>query len=470
MTAYSPSCCARLSANSGLNVALPNSTTYASTESAYWSLQEASLTPACIVRPRSSEDVASIIATIVKRDDCPFAIKSQGHAPAAGFANINNGITIDLTELNAVTTNEDASIAYVGTGASWLDVYTFLDPLNKTVSGGRNGGVGVGGLTLGGGISYFSPQVGFTCDSAINFELVLANGDLVDANATSRSDLFRALKGGLNNFGLVTRIDFNTLPVGEILGGRVVNDIAYRGDVFDAFANIANAEEYDVHASITTSTVFNSVTKTWTLLSAPIYTKPEAKPSVYNELLAVPSVSNTLQITPLHVLANESAIVQTNQLFSTATYGASAKLLKSIFDICNDTLYGFQVTGSLQWIATFEPLPTVFVSHGASENVLGLSTVEGNGMILLLSASWSDVESSSLVHQKAESLLGSINAAAQDMGLLRDFVYANYANIVQKPISSYGTQNKDFLRREAKEYDPRGVFQRQVPGAFKLVD
>ena len=56
--------------------------------------------------------------------------------------------------------------------------------------------MGVGGLTLGGGISYFSPRVGFTCDTVVNFEVVLADGGLVNANATHNSDLFRALKGG----------------------------------------------------------------------------------------------------------------------------------------------------------------------------------------------------------------------------------------------------------------------------------
>jgi FAD/FMN-containing dehydrogenase len=195
--------CTQLTAISGLDVAFPNSSLYAATESAYWSVQEALLAPLCIAKPSSSQDVASIIEAITNQDYCPFAIKSQGHAPASGFANIENGITIDLAQLSAITTNEDASVARIGTGASWLDVYAHLDTLNKTVAGGRNGGVGVGGLTLGGGISYFSPQAGFTCDSVINFEMVLASGRLVSANATSRPDLFRALKGGLSNFGVV---------------------------------------------------------------------------------------------------------------------------------------------------------------------------------------------------------------------------------------------------------------------------
>ncbi|OAG04488.1 FAD-binding domain-containing protein [Paraphaeosphaeria sporulosa] len=404
-------CCAQLSAIIGLDVALPNSSLYAATETAYWSIQEGSLAPSCIAKPSSSEHVASIIASIANQHDCPFAIKSQGHAPAAGFANINNGITIDLTALNAITTNKDASVAHIGTGASWLDVYAHLDTLNKTVAGGRNGGVGVGGLTLGGGISYFSPQAGFTCDTAINFEIVFA-----------------------------------------------------------AFAKIAAAKPYDVHASITTSAIFNAVTKAWTLLSAPIYTKPQTDPEVYSELFAIPSISNTVQITQLHTLANETAMAQTNQLFSTGTYGVSAELLDSIFDICNETLYDFNVTGSLQWIVTFEPFPAVFAAQGAHDNILGTIPEVGDGMILLFSASWSDAAASSLVHAKNKEVLRKINAAAKHMGLLRSFVYANYAGTFQKPISSYGTQNSAFLCRVALKYDPLAVFQRQLPGGFKLAD
>lgn len=460
--------CAQLSAIRGLEVAFPNSAVYAATESAYWSSQECKLTPGCIAKPGSSEDVASIIATIANQESCPFAIKSQGHAPAAGFANIDNGITIDLTSLNTITTNEDASIAHVGTGASWLEVYTHLDALNVTVAGGRNGAVGVGGLTLGGGISYFSPQAGFTCDTATNFEIALANGKLVNANATSRPDLFRALKGGLSNFGVVTRIDFRTLPVGEILGGRVINSVSYRDQVFAAFAKIAAAQPYDVHASITTSAIFDAATKTWTILSSPIYTKPQTDPEVYTELFSIPSVQNTVQLTQLHTFANETPTAQTNQLFSTGTYGVSTELLNRAFDICNETLYNFNIS-SLQWVLTFEPLPTVFVARGAHDNVLGVTPEAGNGMILLFSASWSDATSNSLVHAKNEEVLRKIDATAKQMGLLRSFVYANYAGTFQKPISSYGAQNDAFLRRVAHKYDPRAVFQRQLPGGFKLV-
>lgn len=62
----------------------------------------------------------------------------------------------------------------------------------------------------------------------------------------------------------------------------------------------------------------------------------------------------------------------------------------------------------------------------------------------------------------------NINKAAREMGLLHEFVYLNYANQDQNPILSYGPENVAIMKAAARKYDPRGVFQRQVPGGFKL--
>lgn len=137
----------------GLSIALPNTSAYNAVESSYWSLQESSLLPSCIVTPSTSKQAASIISVLTTSHSCSdvdFAIKGRTHAPAAGFANIDGGVTIDMTGMSDVTL--DGDVARVGAGASWLDVYAALDPYRKTVAGGRNGAVGVGGLTLGGGM------------------------------------------------------------------------------------------------------------------------------------------------------------------------------------------------------------------------------------------------------------------------------------------------------------------------------
>lgn len=74
--------------------------------------------------------VGDAVSSLVSRN-CSFAVKGRGHAPSAGFANIEDGVTVDLTSMKSVELRGDGSIARVGAGASWLDVYATLDQSNK---------------------------------------------------------------------------------------------------------------------------------------------------------------------------------------------------------------------------------------------------------------------------------------------------------------------------------------------------
>jgi FAD/FMN-containing dehydrogenase len=85
-----------------------------------------------------------------RRTQCPFAVKSGGHAAFAGASNIQGGITMNFAKLNQVVVSSDKSIASVGAGNTWFDVYQTLEPEDLTVIGGRVAAIGVGGLTLGG--------------------------------------------------------------------------------------------------------------------------------------------------------------------------------------------------------------------------------------------------------------------------------------------------------------------------------
>ena len=163
--------CNLLTQSLGSKIALPGQPAYVQAGNAFWSLQETSIQPACILIPSSAQDVAQAVSVIASVAACEFAIKGRGHNPAAGFANVQGGVTIDMTPLSGVEVNEDHSVARVGPGATRLDVYQYLDPFNVSAAGGRNGAVGVGGLLLGGGISHFSPRVGWACDNVVNFEV-----------------------------------------------------------------------------------------------------------------------------------------------------------------------------------------------------------------------------------------------------------------------------------------------------------
>ncbi|MCJ1355858.1 MAG: hypothetical protein MMC33_005850 [Icmadophila ericetorum] len=464
------SCCAQLARTLGPQLSFPGSTIYQSSLSSYWSLQESTLSPSCILTPTTPQDVSTAVSILSALPTCQFAIKGGTHAPAAGFANINGGVTIDLTSLSSISLNNDHSVASVGAGATWLDAYTYLDTFGISVAGGRNGAVGVGGLTLGGGISYFTPRVGFACDNVVNFEIVLASGAFTNINATSNPSLFRALKGGANNFGVVTRFDLSTFPQGEVFDGSFTQTIEYREDVFQAFANIAGAKEYDEYASIVTGLIFNSTSKAWVIGSTAVYTKPEPDPEVYKDLGAIPNVANSTRIVKLGVLANESATPPLNWLFSTGTYEISAPLLGKIFETLNATIYNFDIPEGILWSIAFEPLPTIVTQYGPLKggNSLGLSPADGNGIIMLLSALWPSSSSNDVVQNTARALQRNVDAVAQKMGKLHEFRYLNYADPGQDPIGSYGMENVERLRAVSREVDPRGVFQEKVPGGFKL--
>ncbi|KAH8653850.1 hypothetical protein BX600DRAFT_471763 [Xylariales sp. PMI_506] len=463
-------CCSVIANLWGGAVYFPGTELYNATEASYWSIQEALLSPGCIVAPQTSTDISTIISAISNSANCDVAIKTQGHAPAAGFANINGGVTLDLSWLNETSISEDHSVASVGAGSTWGAVYTTLNPFKKTVAGGRNGAVGVGGLTIGGGISYYSPQVGWTCDTVVNYEVVLSSGDIINANSTTHTDLYKALKGGGNNFGVVTRIDFNTIDTLPLRAGYLYQSGQYAEQILDAFAGIASADTYDVHASIVTSFSFSSTTRSWISVSVPIYTLPETNPAVYEELFSIPNItaSTTVTIENISTLAAEPPYPQKYQNFHTSTYNASSQLLTKLFHVANQTLNQADFPADISFSLAFEPLPTVLVQHGAGSNALGTSPSDGNGVILLISISWTESTSTPSANAIGQAVLDALDETARSVGGLHRFKYLNYAHPNQRPLTGYGEDNIDFLRRVSTKYDPHGMFQTKVPGGFKL--
>lgn len=126
---------------------------------------------------------------------------------------------ITTGHLNGTTYDQGTEIAQILPGTRWHDVYTVLDEYDAGVPGGQLGAVGVGGLLTGGGASHYINQVGFACDSIVNAEIVLASGEIINANATSHHELWQSIKGGGRIFGIITRFDMQTFHVPPIWGG-----------------------------------------------------------------------------------------------------------------------------------------------------------------------------------------------------------------------------------------------------------
>jgi FAD/FMN-containing dehydrogenase len=275
----------------------------------YFDIKQQTITPSCIVQPRSTKDVSLVVKTLSVASvlkPCKFAIRSGGHTPYAGASNIKEGVTIDLQYISAVEYDAKNSLAKVGPGARWDDVFTTLEPLGVITTGGRSSTVGVGGLTLGGGISYFSPEHGLICDNVLEFEVVLADGRIVTASQTSNSDLFTVLKGGNNNFGIVTSFSFRTFEYKGMWGGLVIYPETTIQAQFKALVNFADKMDENIKGAAIVMPVYQSAVGADLILNAYDYAEPVSRPAAYEEFLAIPgNISDTTGIRNMSSLAQE---------------------------------------------------------------------------------------------------------------------------------------------------------------------
>ena len=173
--------------------------------------------PALVVRPAEDADVAAAVSFARDRG-LPLAVRSGGHS-GAGHGTVDGGLVVDLRDLRAVDVDVETRTAWVGAGATAGEVTAATAAHGLAVGFGDTGSVGVGGITLGGGVGYLSRSRGLTVDNLLAADVVLADGRVVRADADQHPDLFWALRGGGGNFGVVTRFRFRLHPLDGVTGG-----------------------------------------------------------------------------------------------------------------------------------------------------------------------------------------------------------------------------------------------------------
>ncbi|KAL3485816.1 hypothetical protein BJX62DRAFT_247234 [Aspergillus germanicus] len=482
------SCCLRLLALLGPKVSFPHSPAYNTSLASYFTQQNAHLHPSCIVTPSSTADISTTLnfltsasqnqdpthrsANANAKTTCPFAIRSGGHAYNTAFNNISPGITIDLSDLNTITLSADHQKVSVGPGATWGAVYDILDPFNLSVPGGRAGQVGVGGLTLGGGISYFSPRVGWTCDSVSEFEVVLADGEVVTASQGHNTELWISLcGGGVANFGIITRIDIKTFQQGKIWGGFVYHALDTVSGQLDAFEGFSAAESYDEYASLIMSFAFSGGVG-GAVVNSVVYTKEveEEYPTVYAPFFELPSLSSNVRIASLGEIAKEQGSFSPDgrrQLSAVITHTSTKLMLNATYNNWNTSLASIETIPGIVWALALDPLPPLFYARHADTNSMGLSDASGSLVIAQLTVSWDDEADDETVKRAARALIEGIERDAKALDAYEPFLYLNYAAEWQDPIASYGEESVERLRRVSREVDPRGVFRDGVKG-FKI--
>ncbi|KAK7999602.1 hypothetical protein PG990_012202 [Apiospora arundinis] len=448
---------------------------YSNFTGSYWSNKQQNVSPRCIFKPSKAADVSAVVL-LSRLTQCPFAAKSGGHAAMAGASSIEGGITISFANLNGIALNEDKSVASVGPGNIWGHVYESLATSNRTVIGGRLFNIGVGGLTTGGGISYFSPRYGWAGDNVESFDVVTASGIMVRASVHEYPDLYWALRGGGNNFGLVVNFNLKTIPLpqGQIWGGRkTYMESEFRG-LDEAFAYVATNAAQDVDAGLYVVYVYTSGRK----LGLPVFYHADvlegSKSPVwagFNNITAVGDTTMTRVLTEWATETMHDSPIGKRQLFYTLSTKADVEMAtfarQRFFDTVASAVGDVPGIGpNIVFQAIGTPQLEQMQKNGG--NPLGLDPEDGPVYIMLLAASWTRKEDDARVTAYLSDLLKEIKAEAVARGSFVDYVYMNYASEYQDVIRSYGAANKAKLQGVAQKYDPAQVFQKLQPGYFKL--
>ncbi|KAK7949220.1 uncharacterized protein PG986_010106 [Apiospora aurea] len=448
---------------------------YSTFTKGYWSQLLNEVRPYCIFRP-STPTALSVLVLISRLSQCPFAAKSGGHSAFAGGAGIHGGITVSFDNLRDIKLSADKKTVAVQPGNTWARVLSTLSSTGVTVLSGRLGDIGVGGLTLGGGISFLTNQYGLVCDNVASFDIVTATGRIISAAPTQHPDLFWALRGGGNNFGLVAAFHYQTKPLpGDLVfgGTRTYAEAAFP-EVIKAYVDLTLSSAKDPKAGswvvyINRGGARLAVTELW--YGAPLADGADAP--IFSDFYAIDAVSDTTKT------RGHAEYVKALELTRTygrrqITYVLSVQASHAIAARSVEIFYG--AIGALEGVQGVSPgLVWQHVTDGALKgsrrsggNPMGLERAGGPLHIMELICEWTQARDDELVYRTMSDIMRLIKEESEAMGVASDWVYMNYASQFQDVVSSYGAENKARLKRVAEIYDPSRVFQTLQPGYFKL--
>jgi FAD/FMN-containing dehydrogenase len=203
--------------------------------------------PAVVVRAADADDVARVVL-LARETGLELAVRSGGHS-IPGHS-VSDGIVLDLSGMRAMEIDVDRRAAWAETGLTAGDYTTAAGAHGLATGFGDTASVGIGGLTLGGGVGFMVRKHGLTIDDLLAAEIVTADGELLRTDAETHPDLFWAIRGGGGNFGVATRFQFRLHPVETAVGGMLLH--VATPDVIEALVAEAGAapEELTVIANV----------------------------------------------------------------------------------------------------------------------------------------------------------------------------------------------------------------------------
>lgn len=335
-----------------------------------------------------------------------------------------------------------------------------------------------------GGLSFFSPRFGLVCSNIIEYEIVLASGIVTTASASENFDLWRALKGGSNNFGIVTRFTARTFPCTQIWSGFLYMPSFQTNRILKVFYDYIRESgsniTYDVHSAGPIS-CFSYIQKLGCQLVSVnlVYSKPPEKKyewptcwkdSPFASLWRIWSTCRTRTLTNATDELNFLNPPGRRQIFSTTTiknHIATITSTHASYQNAITPLRKAKVAG-LVWTLIMQPLLPDWVRKG-DPNPLGLHDGTNEPLVIVsFSVNWDERKDDELVKTTLRHTMEQIEAAATANKTGHPWRYLNYCAEWQKPFETYGEDNWRFLKEVSRKYDPDGLFQKGCTGGFKL--
>ncbi|KAL3452687.1 hypothetical protein BJX65DRAFT_292700 [Aspergillus insuetus] len=427
-----------------------------------WDAKQQEIRPACRVEPSNASDVSQILRILVT-NWCHFAVKGGGHSRHAGDSNSIGGVTIDLDRIAQVEILY-GNRARVGGGANTHRVYEALDAHNLSFVGGRVGTVGVGGFTLGGGTSPFSNKYGWALDNVYEYEVVLANGTIATASETQNPDLYFALRGGGNNFGIVTAFTVRTFAQGAVSTTRTTYTSNQTEQVLDRVYELITNEALssDVEMGYDLYYTYMSQSDSFVLSGTQRYGKPIANPPVFNAINQIPVVSRSNSVSTLSSQTQGSEpLGTTRHLFATLSVSPSRALFSEALTIFEEEVRATRsVDGLVPNLVSYAvPRNAIAAMKQRGGNALGIEE-DGPLLLILVSTAWSNATGDAAVNSMTENTISRIRQAAERLGVTNRYLYLNYASAQQasEVFAGYGEENMHRLRGIQRAVDPRGVY------------
>ncbi|KAL6815042.1 hypothetical protein J3E69DRAFT_105725 [Trichoderma sp. SZMC 28015] len=455
----------------------------------YFIAQAAQIVPVCRVLPVNAADVAAIL-NIVRETGATFAVKSGGHNSYASGTNAENGITIDLSRLKDITISDDRKSVTVGAGCRFGEIYDKLEAHGLGCVGGRISSVGVSGLTMGGGISFFSSERGLACDNVISYEvsfastipqlplsitysflkLVLANGQILNVSEKSHPDLFWGMRGAGITLGIVTRMELRTFNFGQIWGGASVFAHENKAAVFNAFNKfVHDGSDPSTEAFMLATDAAKDGNSVYAVITS--HSNPQSDTAAFDDIKSLTPLASTTQIRSLKSLCDEMDS-QNEPGFRFRTSSLSVKFHLSTLEQI-DTIHKESVTlltdcdGFVPSIL-YQPLLGSMLPKDAIGNALGIKPEDTPLIIIAILWRWTDVQHDKMIFDVADQFVDKVEKAARAQGTFHRYQYLNYAARPQDVYGSYGEENRKRLLEIKAKYDPEDLMSTLRPGIIQL--